>query len=69
MEGSVALPRPPVQGGGVLDDEVHHVEGRAGLLGDGMVQARFRELLHMHNWVQIDSDGKGNVRIGQNRFK
>ncbi len=45
VEGRVPLPRPPVQGGGVLNDKVHHVERGSRLLGDGVVQARLRELL------------------------
>ncbi len=45
VEGRVPLPRPPVQRGGVLNDEVHHVERGPRLLGDGVVQARLRELL------------------------
>ncbi len=45
VEGRVPLPRPPVQGGGVLNDEVHHVERGPRLLRDGVVQARLGELL------------------------
>jgi hypothetical protein len=45
VEGRVPLPRPPVQRGGVLNDKVHHVERGSRLFGDGVVQARLRELL------------------------
>jgi hypothetical protein len=51
VEGSVALAGASVERGGVLDDEVHHVEGGAGLLGDGVVQAGLRELLQIFFFI------------------
>ena len=45
MEGSVPLLCPSVEAGGVLDEEVNDMQGAAGFLRDGVMQARLIELL------------------------
>ena len=45
VEGGVPLRSSAVQGGGVLDDEVHHVQGGTRLVADRVVQERLGELL------------------------
>ena len=45
MKGSVPLLCPSVEAGGVLDEEVDDVQGAAGFLRDGVMQARLIELL------------------------
>ena len=45
MKGSVPLLCPSVEAGGVLHEEVDDVQGAAGFLRDGVVQARLVELL------------------------
>ena len=45
MEGSVPLLCPSVEAAGVLDEEVDDMQGAAGFLRDGVMQARLIELL------------------------